>query len=187
LVNEEAFRENSVGTDVLPSLTADDLKDLGVSAVGDRRRLLKAIAALHPGQESVTSHNIEESLAERILKKSTQQIMPALAENCALRSRWARWRPCSGSKPIRIKFTPLRSCVEGSAAVPEGPFPERAPYLLDRSPNAVLPIPILASLKPRAPTRPGRRCLHIIKRHQNANRPRIARAFILSSMQCLDT
>jgi class 3 adenylate cyclase/predicted ATPase len=43
---EAAFRENSVGMDVLPSLTADDLRDLGVNAVGDRRRLLIAIAAL---------------------------------------------------------------------------------------------------------------------------------------------
>ena len=31
---------------MLPQLTADDLKDIGVSAVGDRRRLLAAIAAL---------------------------------------------------------------------------------------------------------------------------------------------
>ena len=31
---------------MLPHLTADDLKDIGVSAVGDRRRLLAAIAAL---------------------------------------------------------------------------------------------------------------------------------------------
>ena len=41
-----AFIENSVSVDLLPSLTADDLKDLGVSAVGHRRRLLNAIAAL---------------------------------------------------------------------------------------------------------------------------------------------
>ena len=32
--------------DLLPRLTADDLRDIGVSAVGDRRRLLDAIAAL---------------------------------------------------------------------------------------------------------------------------------------------
>jgi hypothetical protein len=32
--------------DVLPQLTADDLKDIGVSAVGDRRRLLAGIATL---------------------------------------------------------------------------------------------------------------------------------------------
>src|SRR5437016_3641463 len=43
---EPAFRENKIGADLLPSLTAEDLKDLGVTLVGDRRRLLAAIAAL---------------------------------------------------------------------------------------------------------------------------------------------
>ena len=33
---------------LLPTLTADDLKDLGVTSVGHRRRLLEAIAALRP-------------------------------------------------------------------------------------------------------------------------------------------
>ena len=43
---EAYFRENKIDADVLPRLTADDLKDLGISAVGDRRRLLDAIATL---------------------------------------------------------------------------------------------------------------------------------------------
>jgi class 3 adenylate cyclase/predicted ATPase len=43
---EEKFRDNNIDLDVLPQLTADDLKDLGIAAVGDRRRLLAAIAAL---------------------------------------------------------------------------------------------------------------------------------------------
>ena len=43
---EANFRDNKIDADVLPQLTADDLKDLGVSPVGDRRRLLAAIAAL---------------------------------------------------------------------------------------------------------------------------------------------
>ena len=43
-----AFRENAVDADLLPKLTADDLKDLGVGLVGHRRLLLKAIAALGP-------------------------------------------------------------------------------------------------------------------------------------------
>ena len=40
------FRDNKIDADVLPQLTADDLKGHRVSAVGDRRRLLAAIAAL---------------------------------------------------------------------------------------------------------------------------------------------
>ncbi|HWZ13100.1 MAG TPA: adenylate/guanylate cyclase domain-containing protein, partial [Acidobacteriaceae bacterium] len=43
---EAAFRENKVDAAVLPNLTAEDLKDLGIAAVGDRRKLLEAIVAL---------------------------------------------------------------------------------------------------------------------------------------------
>src|SRR5580704_7877221 len=43
---EAAFRDNKVNERVLPSLTAEDLKELGVSALGHRRILLDAIAAL---------------------------------------------------------------------------------------------------------------------------------------------
>ncbi len=43
---EAAFRENEIDDIVLPSLTAEDLKDLGVGFVGHRRKLLDAIAAL---------------------------------------------------------------------------------------------------------------------------------------------
>jgi class 3 adenylate cyclase len=41
-----AFQSNAVDVELLPRLTAEDLKDLGVVLVGDRRRLLDAIAAL---------------------------------------------------------------------------------------------------------------------------------------------
>src|SRR6516225_5840063 len=43
---EQVFRENRIEADVLPRLTVEDLKDLGVTLVGDRRRLLDAIIAL---------------------------------------------------------------------------------------------------------------------------------------------
>jgi class 3 adenylate cyclase/tetratricopeptide (TPR) repeat protein len=43
---EANFRENKIDADVLAQLTADDLKDIGVATVGDRRRLLAAVAAL---------------------------------------------------------------------------------------------------------------------------------------------
>src|SRR5262245_61566557 len=41
-----AFRDHAIDSKVLPRLTAEDLKDLGVTMVGHRRRLLDAIAAL---------------------------------------------------------------------------------------------------------------------------------------------
>ncbi len=42
---EATFRENAVDAQVLPTLTADDLKEMGVLPIGHRRRLLEAIAA----------------------------------------------------------------------------------------------------------------------------------------------
>jgi predicted ATPase/class 3 adenylate cyclase len=50
---EAAFRANEIDPSVLPRLTAEDLKDLGVTLVGHRRRLLDAIAEL--GAEEPTS------------------------------------------------------------------------------------------------------------------------------------
>ena len=43
---EQAFRENEIDPKIPLKLTADDLKDIGVTTVGHRRRLLEAIAAL---------------------------------------------------------------------------------------------------------------------------------------------
>jgi len=43
---EAAFRENEISEQALPSLTAEDLKEIGVGPVGHRRTLLEAIAAL---------------------------------------------------------------------------------------------------------------------------------------------
>src|SRR5438067_1222988 len=40
------FQDNAVDGEVVRELTADDLKDLGVTLVGHRRKLLAAIAAL---------------------------------------------------------------------------------------------------------------------------------------------
>jgi hypothetical protein len=52
---EAAFRENEIDDTVLPNLTAEDLKDLGVSIVGHRRKLLDAIAALRADTEPKTA------------------------------------------------------------------------------------------------------------------------------------
>ena len=43
---EVLFRENDIDETVLPNLTAEDLKELGVASLGHRRKLLDAIAAL---------------------------------------------------------------------------------------------------------------------------------------------
>ena len=52
---EAAFRENGVDETVLPKLTAEDVRDLGVTAVGHRRKLLEAIAELQGKTEPAPS------------------------------------------------------------------------------------------------------------------------------------
>jgi class 3 adenylate cyclase len=42
----DSFRDNAVDASILPTLTADDLRDMGVALIGHRRRLLNAIAEL---------------------------------------------------------------------------------------------------------------------------------------------
>jgi class 3 adenylate cyclase/predicted ATPase len=73
---EAAFRENEIDERVLPSLTQEDLKEIGIVPVGHRRILLKAIAALsadvsdnelsaHVGTNSRVQDTPPEDRAER--------------------------------------------------------------------------------------------------------------------------
>ena len=62
---EAAFRDNAIDPAILPELTADDLKDLGVNLVGHRRRLLAAIAALRSDVVPVPEPATTASTAER--------------------------------------------------------------------------------------------------------------------------
>jgi class 3 adenylate cyclase len=51
---EAAFRENQIDDTVLPRLTAEDLRELGVGSVGHRRKLLDAIATLRAEASAAT-------------------------------------------------------------------------------------------------------------------------------------
>jgi class 3 adenylate cyclase/predicted ATPase len=52
---EATFRNNAIDEAVLPSLTLEDLKDLGIGIVGHRRKLLDAIALLRADEKSATA------------------------------------------------------------------------------------------------------------------------------------
>jgi class 3 adenylate cyclase/tetratricopeptide (TPR) repeat protein len=52
---ELVFRDNEIDAEVLPRLTAEDLTALGVTAVGHRRKLLDAVAALRKGNVTLTT------------------------------------------------------------------------------------------------------------------------------------
>ena len=57
---EAAFRDNEIDGAVLPKLTLDDLKDLGVTVVGHRRKIMSAIEEL--GAEFVARTDPRETI-----------------------------------------------------------------------------------------------------------------------------
>jgi SAM domain (Sterile alpha motif)/Adenylate and Guanylate cyclase catalytic domain len=64
---EAIFRDNDIDEAVLPSLTHENLKELGVASFGHRVKLLDAIAALRPSSDlnTATSAPSPEDRAER--------------------------------------------------------------------------------------------------------------------------
>jgi class 3 adenylate cyclase len=68
---EAAFRENGVSAEVLCVLTAEDLRELGVAAVGHRRQLLAAIAKLNEQRTTDTVDPVVEPMtaASRTLRE----------------------------------------------------------------------------------------------------------------------
>ena len=77
-----AFRDNAINAEVLPSLTAEDLRDIGVTLVGHRRRLLDAIATLKPEANSTadpdaaarSSSNLASATAPRSTNAERRQL-----------------------------------------------------------------------------------------------------------------
>src|SRR3984885_5815397 len=55
---EAAFRDNEIDERVLPSLTQEDLKEIGVGPVGHRRTVLEAIAALRDTGSNAPSADV---------------------------------------------------------------------------------------------------------------------------------
>ena len=62
-----AFRDNDIDDEVLRRLTAEDLRELGVTSIGHRRRLLDAIAAF--GSSQATPQTSQSPSAKSRSKK----------------------------------------------------------------------------------------------------------------------
>jgi len=62
---EAAFRDNEIDWEALPSLTEEDLRDLGVVLGSHRRKLLEAIAALHGKADAAAGRASAAPAAER--------------------------------------------------------------------------------------------------------------------------
>jgi class 3 adenylate cyclase len=92
---EAAFRENEIDEAVLPSLTHDTLKELGVIAIGHRLKLLDAIAALRSeagGKASVadvatTSSAPSASPEDRAERRQVTVMFSDLVGSTALSAR----------------------------------------------------------------------------------------------------
>jgi predicted ATPase/class 3 adenylate cyclase len=87
---EAAFRENRIDDTVLPRLTAEDLKDLGVGFVGDRRKLLEAIAALRaeaPAPSSDGPLTIDKGAKDTAERRQVTVMFSDLVGSTALSAR----------------------------------------------------------------------------------------------------
>ncbi len=95
---EAAFRDNAIGGEVLPKLTLDDLKDLGVAAVGHRRKLMSAIEALNAPSAAPASADSAErrqltvmfcdlvgstALSARLDPEDMRQVIHAYQDACS--------------------------------------------------------------------------------------------------------
>jgi class 3 adenylate cyclase/predicted ATPase len=70
---EATFRKNEISEKVLPNLTAEDLKDLGVGMVGHRRMLLDAIAALRAPASAPTPLSDALPVTDEAAKDSAER------------------------------------------------------------------------------------------------------------------
>jgi SAM domain (Sterile alpha motif) len=84
-----AFAENAIDWKVLPKLTSDDFREIGVAAVGHRRKLLEAIAILseaaRPGAAEPPSA-ASSAMSRNILGLRRKKSRPATFGHCRLSS-----------------------------------------------------------------------------------------------------
>jgi class 3 adenylate cyclase/predicted ATPase len=66
----QAFLDNDIDPLILPSLTAEDLRDIGVASVGHRRKLLDAIEALQPAP---ATHGETPAAAPPVVKPEAER------------------------------------------------------------------------------------------------------------------
>ena len=102
----EAFAENRIDADVLPTLTNDDLKDIGVLAVGDRRKLVNAIVALSERDGETT---------DEIASKLDTQREPERTREAERRQLTVMFCDLVGSTELSMQLDPedLRDVIRG--------------------------------------------------------------------------
>ena len=75
--HSEAFAENGIAADILRELTDADLKELGLN-LGDRKRLLKAIAALDAESTQVRTKAAESKATPAVPREAERRQLTVL-------------------------------------------------------------------------------------------------------------
>ena len=99
----DAFRENEVDAGTLSTLTNEDLKDLGISLVGHRRRILDAIATLNDGQAPASVSSTAPDLED---DKSSAEGAPAKAPDAERRQLTVMFVDLVGSTVLSGRLDP---------------------------------------------------------------------------------
>jgi SAM domain (Sterile alpha motif) len=90
---EAAFRQNHIDDAVLPNLTAEDLRDLGIGSIGHRRKLLDAIALLRTETATKSPPSEPPSALPKPLQDTAERrqvtvMFSDLVGSTALSARW---------------------------------------------------------------------------------------------------
>jgi class 3 adenylate cyclase/predicted ATPase len=106
---EAAFRENKIDDTILPSLTTEDLKELGVGSVGHRRKLLDAIAALRPEVSAPTPLSDLPPVTDKAAKDTAErrQVTVMFADLVGSTTLSARMDP----EDLREVISAYQTCV----------------------------------------------------------------------------
>src|SRR6201993_3408190 len=104
---EAVFRENEIDESILPNLTAEDLKELGVTALGHRRKLLNAIATLRVDRSPQGSSSDAAPSASLEGRAERRQVTVMFSDSVGSTALSARMDP----EDLREVISAYQKCV----------------------------------------------------------------------------
>jgi class 3 adenylate cyclase len=108
-----AFAENAIDWEVLPKLTSDDFREIGVAAVGHRRKLLEAIATLREAARPGTAESPSAAaVTSRTNDAERRQLTVMFCDLVGSTALSARFDP----EDLREVIGAYHRCVAGTVA-----------------------------------------------------------------------